>query len=141
MQPLDPLGTMVFGLSLIILLLLILSLPSIRSKTKKNPKQHGILTVTALILQTIFVFYPMISSTIENFGKILSLKPLFMVNTWLHIILGLFALISSFVYFGLWLASWSGMGCARAKIYMMPTLIIWIVAISTGALIHFLQMF
>ena len=141
-EPLDPLGTIVFALSLVSLLLLILALPSVRGiKGKKNLKQHGILTITALTLQTILVFTPMIPSTIDNFDDILNLQPLFMVNTWLHIVLGFFALVSSFVYVGLWLLSWSGMGCARAKKYMLPTFIIWIITISTGALTHFLQMF
>lgn len=141
-EPLDPLGTLVFVLSLVTLSLLILALPSVRGvKSKKKLEQHGILTVSALILQTILVFTPMIPSAINNFDNIMNLQPLFLVNTLLHMFLGLFAVISSFVYVGLWVYSWSMTGCARSKKYMMPTLIIWIIAMSTGALIHFLQMF
>jgi hypothetical protein len=82
----------------------------------------------------------MITTAIDEFDEMLNIQPLFSANIWLHIILGSFALVSSFVYVGLWLLSLSGIGCARAKKYMMPTLITWIIALLTGALIHFLQM-
>lgn len=142
MEPLDPLGTIILTLSVVVLFLLVLGLPLIRgTSTKKNLKRHGILATVGLTLQIVFILVTMVPVFPEISGKILTLQPMYAFNTWLHIIAGSTAIISGIVYSGMWLAvSSSGMSCARAKKFMMPTLIVWIVAIITGAFIHFLQM-
>lgn len=145
MEPLDPLGTIILTFSVVVLFLLVLGLPLVRginTKNKKNLKRHGILVTFALALQTVFVLVVMVPSFANNFYATLALSPVYAVNTWLHFILGSAAIVSGFAYTGLWLAFYSsGMRCARAKKFMMPTLMIWAVSIITGALIHLLQMF
>ncbi len=142
MEPLDPLGSVVLALSVIIWFLLVLGLPLVRGiNTKKNLKRHGVLATAALALQTVFLVI-MVPVFATHFNSILALPPLFAVNSWLHFILGSAAIASGFVYSVLWLILYnSGMRCARAKKYMLPTLIVWASAIVTGALIHLLQMF
>jgi hypothetical protein len=111
-------------------------------KNKKNLMRHGYLTIIALIIQTVMVFWVMIPSLVANIGHILALNPLYSVNTWLHVALGVYAEASGFSYIVLWLVfTRSKMQCARAKKYMMPTFIVWIIAIATGTLIYVLQMF
>ncbi len=48
-----------------------------------------------------------------------------------------FAEVSDFWYAALWLVfTISRMRCATAKKYMIPTFVVWLIAIITGALIH-----
>jgi hypothetical protein len=120
-----------------------LGLPLVKGiNTKKNLQRHGILAASALALQTSLFLVEMFPSFTVNFGAILALPPIYAVNVWLHITVGSVAFISSFIYLGLWLAfSTSQMRCIRAKKFMLPTLIIWAIAIVTGGLIHLLQIF
>ncbi|MGD0450145.1 MAG: hypothetical protein ABSA79_03690 [Candidatus Bathyarchaeia archaeon] len=129
-------------LSVVAVFLLVLGLPLVKGiDTKKNLTRHGILTIVALGLQTVLIFVIMVPSFVDHFGEIVSLQPTFSINIWLHVVLGSLALISGFFYVGLWLSLYSsGLRCARAKKYMMPTLIIWIIAIINGALIFLLGM-
>lgn len=143
MMPLDPLGTIILTLSVVVLFLLVLGLPLVRGiNNKKNLIRHGVLATFALALQLVMIVVIMVPSFVNNFGGILALSPLYAVNTWLHFILGAVGIVSGFAYSALWLVySSSKLRCIRAKKYMMPTLIVWTVAIITGALIHLLQMF
>jgi hypothetical protein len=84
----------------------------------------------------------MIPSFTNNFDVVLSLSPLSALNTWLHVGLGVVAEVAGFVYVVMWLAfSPSTMQCIRFRRYMMPTFIIWIIAVISGTLIHLLQLF
>jgi hypothetical protein len=143
MAPLDLTGNIVVTLSVTSLFLLVTGLPLVRGmNNKKNLTRHGYLTIVALIIQTIMVVWVMIPSFVANIAHILALNLVYSLNTWLHVALGVFAEISGFSYIVLWLAfTTSKMQCVRAKKYMMPTFIVWIIAIVTGALIHLLQMF
>ena len=143
MPPLDLPGTLILIFSVIILFLLVVGLPLVKGiNTKKNLQRHGILAASALALQTSLFLVEMFPSFTINFGAILALPPIYAVNVWLHITVGSVAFISSFIYLGLWLAfSTSQMRCIRAKKFMLPTLIIWAIAIVTGGLIHLLQIF
>ena len=141
MEPLDHSRHFILALSVVIFFLLVLGLPLIRGmNTKKNLIRHGILATTGLALQTVFVLVAMIPVLPEISTKILTLEPTYAFNTWLHIFAGSAAIVSGIVYSGLWLAAYSEIRCIRAKKFMLPTLIVWIAAIISGALIHFLQM-
>jgi hypothetical protein len=119
-----------------------LGLPLVKGiNTKKNLTRHGIMTIVALTLQAILIFVIMVPSFVNHFGEIVLLQKMFSFNIWLHVILELLSFISGLTYVALWLAFYSsGMICAKTKKYMMPTLIIWIIAVVNGALIFLLQM-
>ncbi len=142
-MPLDLMGNISLALSIIVLFMLVLGLPLVRGiNTKKNLMRHGYLTIVAMLLETILVFVVMVPSALRGSSAILSLSPAYAINTWLHFGLGIVAEVSGFWFIGLWVVfSRSNMGCVTAKRYMIPALIIWIIAIITGALIHLLQMF
>jgi len=142
-MPLDLMGNITLTLSMIILFMLVLGLPLVRGiNNKQNLIRHGYLTIGAMILQTILVFVVMVPSVLRSTSAILVLMPFYAANSWAHFILGAIAEVLGFWFVGLWLLySQSKMRCATAKKYMTPTLVIWIVAIITGALIHLLQMF
>jgi hypothetical protein len=142
-MPLDLAGNITLTLSIASLFLLIVGVPLVRElKNAQNFKRHGYLTIVALAIETILVFIVMIPSFTSNFDDVLSLSALSALNTWLHVGLGVIAEVAGFVYVVMWLAfSLSTMQCLRFRKYMMPTFIIWIIAVISGALIHLLQLF
>ena len=142
-MPLDLAGNITLALSTVSLFLLILGIPLVRDlKSPENFKRHGYLTIVALATETILVFIVMIPSFTNNFDEVLSLSPLSALDTWLHVGLGVVAEVAGFIYVVMWLAfSPSTMQCLRFRRYMMPTFIIWIIAVISGALIHLLQLF
>ncbi len=142
-MPLDLNGNITLSLSIIILFMLVLGLPLVRGiNNKRNLMKHGYLTTVAMLLETILVFVVMVPSALSSSSAILSLSPAYAINTWLHFGLGIVAEVSGFWFIGLWVVfSRSNMRCVTARKYMMPALIIWIIAIITGALIHLLEMF
>ncbi len=141
-MPADLVGNISLGLSVTCLFFLVLGLPLIRGATsKRNLIRHGYLTIAALVLQTILVFVVMIPSLVEEFGEVLEFAPLFAFDTWLHVVTGVVAEVAGFAFVGLWLwGSVSNMKCVRAKRYMTPTFLVWIVAVVTGALVHLLDL-
>ncbi len=140
---LDLAGNITLILSVISLFLLILGIPLVQNlKNAENFKRHGYLTIIALVIETILVFIVMIPSFINNFGDILLLSPLPALDNWIHVSLGVVAEVAGFVYVIMWLAfSPSTMQCIRFRKYMMPTFVIWMIAVISGALIHLLQLF
>jgi hypothetical protein len=140
---LDLAGNITLILSIASMFLLILGIPLVRDlKNAENFRRHGYFTIVALAIETILVFIVMIPSFTKNFDAILSLSPLSAVDTWLHLGLGIVAEVAGFVYVVMWLAfSPSTMRCIRFRKYMMPTFIIWIISVISGALIHLLQLF
>jgi hypothetical protein len=135
-------GNISLTFSVTSLFLLILGLPFARAlNNKKNLMRHGYLTIVAWVVQTILVFVMMIPTTISNFGGILSLSPIFALDTWLHVGLGVVAEVAGLWFIVLWLAfTASKMRCVTARKYMTPVFVVWLISIVTGALIHLLQM-
>ena len=140
---LDLAGNIALTLSIASLFLLILGIPLVRDlKNAENFKRHGYLTIVALAIETVLVFIVMIPSFTNNFDAVLSLSLLPALDTWLHVGLDIVAEVAGFVYVVMWLAfSPSTMQCIRFRRYIMPTFIIWIIAVISGALIHLLQLF
>jgi hypothetical protein len=61
MEPLDPVGTIIIALSVVVLFLLVLGLPLFRGiNTKKNLKRHGVLATVGLSLQTVSILFAMV---------------------------------------------------------------------------------
>jgi hypothetical protein len=138
---LDLLGNVSLAFSVTCLFLLVLGLPLVRGvNTKQNLIRHGYLTIVALVLQTISIFVIMVPTFLADFGGVLSLSPIFALDTWLHVGLGIVAEVAGFWFVGLWLVfRVSKMRCVTAKKYMTPILVVWVISIVTGALIHLLQ--
>jgi hypothetical protein len=81
-------------------------------------------------------------SFLGNLDAILTLPVADVFDTWLHVDLGIFAEAAGFAYVSLWLVySRSRMMCYKAKRWMMPTFVIWIIVNISVALIHLLQFF
>ena len=140
-MPLDLAGNVSLSLSVVSLFLLVLGLPLVKSlKSPENYRRHGYLTVGALTLETILILAFMIPSFVNSFTEILSSTSTNAFEVWLHVVLGVVAEASGLLYIAFWLHfSPSKLRCIRFRKYMMPTFIVWIVAVASGALVHLLQ--
>ena len=59
-----------------------------------------------------------------------------------HSILGTIALVMGYIIVGFWVSKPIGnLNCYRAKRIMLPTVIIWIIALILGYAIYFLELF
>ena len=139
---LDLMGNISLIISVIVLFMLVLGLPLVRGiNNKQNLMRHGYLTIAALVLQTVLVLVVMIPSILKGFDSISSLPLGDALDIWLHAVLGVVAEVAGLWFIALWLVySRSRMRCVTAKRYMAPSLVVWIIAVVTGALIHLLQM-
>lgn len=139
---LDPVGNVSLMLQVVILFLLILGIPLVRGvTTKKNLIWHGYLTVAALVLHTALIFIVMVPSFSKGFGELGGLSVVDSFTVWSHAVLGTAAEVLAIIIIAPWLYRHpSTMACARMKKWMLPTFIIWIIAIVNGTIIHVLGM-
>ena len=142
MVALDPVGNVSLILQVVILFLLILGLPLIRgANTKKNLMLHGYFTAVALVLHTFLILIVMVPTVSGGFGELGGLSILYSFTVWSHIALGTAAEILAILIIAPWLYNHpSRMACAKLKKWMLPTFIIWVIAIVNGTLIHILGM-
>ncbi len=142
MVALDPVGNVSLILQIVILFLLVLGVPLIRGvNTKKNMMRHGYLTVAALVLHSVLIFVVMVPSFGNGLSELGGLSGLDSLDIWSHVVLGTAAEVMAIFIIVPWLAKGpSLMTCARMKRWMMPTFIIWVIAIVNGTLIHVLGM-
>jgi hypothetical protein len=136
--PLDPVGNISLILQVVILFLLILGFPLVRGgNTIKNLMLHGYLTIVALVLHTALIFIVMVPTVSGGFNELSGLSIFYSFTVWSHIILGTAAEVLAIIIIAPWLYKHpSQMACAKMKKWMLPTFIIWVIAIVNGTLIH-----
>lgn len=135
---LDPVGNVSFVIQIVILFLLVLGVPLAKGQiNQKNLIRHGYLTVAAVVLHTISIFIVMIPSLVggaEDFGE---LSIWASITVWSHAVLGTLAWVLGIIIIAAWLRKTpSKMMCVKVKKWMLPTFIIWLIAIFNGAIVH-----
>jgi len=81
----------------------------------------------------------MTPSFIDGFNELGELSLFASVTVWSHAVLGTLAEALGIIIVVAWLVKGpSKMACVSWKKWMLPTFIIWIVAIVNGALVHIL---
>ncbi len=137
---LDVMGNISLSLQVAIMFLLILGLPlSHGVGGKKNLMRHGYLTVVALVLHAILIFWAMIPTFVNGLMDISNLPILSAINVWSHIVLGTFAEILGIIIVAFWFRKpLNMMYCAKMKKWMLPLFIIWMISLVNGSLIHIL---
>ncbi len=115
-----------------------LSLPLVRGgANKKNLLRHEYLTLAALVLHTAVIFLVMVPSLAAGFTGVFGFSVLDAVIVWSHVVLGSAAEVLALAIIVPWLYKHpSTMFCAPLRRWMLPTLIIWVIAILNGAAIH-----
>ena len=135
---LDFQGNIVSVIQVIALILLIIGVYPYRIRTKnRNLIMHGFLSILALALNlatTISVMIPVFSTSIT---LIEGLSILQSTIIWLHVASGITAIILGFVIIVSWILHPLGeLGCSKAWRLMMPTFLIWALALVLGLVIH-----
>lgn len=140
----DVTGDVSVIVQILILFILVLGLPLARGNppNTKNLLRHGYLTAFALGLHTALVIAVMILLALDGFASIFSLPTLNFAFTIFHIVLGFAALVLAYVVVGFWVSKpLKTLVCNRAKKIMLPLIIIWAIALVTGAIIHLFEIF
>ena len=130
-------------LQAVFLFMLVLGVPLSRGAgNKKTFIRHGYLTIAALVLHTISVIIIMVYLEVNGLLTSADLPFVNSITIVSHSILGTIALVLGFIVVGFWVSKPLGsMNCYRAKKLMLPTLIIWIIALILGYIIYLLQLF
>lgn len=131
-------GNLVSVIQFIALILLIIGVYPVRIRTKnRNLIMHGFLSILALALNlatVIFVMIPVFSSSITLIGGLSILQS---TIVWLHVVSGIVAIVLGFVIIVSWILHPLGdLGCSKAWRLMMPTFLIWGLALILGITIH-----
>ncbi len=131
-------GNIVSIIQIIALVLLIIGVYPYRIRTKnRNLIMHGFLSILALALNlvtTISVMIPVLSS---SFNVISGLPILQLTIVWLHVASGITAIILGFVIILSWLIHPLGeLGCSKVWRLMIPTFLIWALALALGLTIY-----
>jgi len=135
------LGDISLIIQVVIFFLLILGLPFAKGlKSKKNFAVHGYLTTLAIALHTVLISAFMVTNFVGELSKIGELSVLDALNVWLHVVFGMVAEVLGVLLVVSWLRNRRSLtGCARWKRWMMPTFVIWAVALVGGAVVHLLE--
>jgi hypothetical protein len=135
---LDFQGTIVSVIQVIALILLVIGVYPYRIRTKnRNLIMHGFLSITAIILNLGTVISVMLPTFGTNLNLIASLPILQATVVWLHIATGIAAITMGFIIIISWVTHPLGeLGCAKTWKLMIPTFIIWALALVLGLVIH-----
>jgi hypothetical protein len=135
---LDFQGNIVSVIQVIALILLIIGVYPYRIRTKnRNLIMHGFLSILALALNLTTVISVMIPIFSTSITFISGLPILQSTIVWLHVASGLAAIILGLVIIGSWIVHPLGeLGCSKVWRLMIPTFLIWALALVLGLIIH-----
>jgi hypothetical protein len=135
---LDFQGNLVSFVQVVALLLLIVGVYPYRIRTKnRNLIMHGFLSILALALNLVTVVFVMIPVFSSSINLINGLPLLQSTIIWFHVVSGLAAIISGFVIVGSWITHpLAELGCSKTWRLMIPTFLIWALALVLGLTIH-----
>ena len=135
---LDLQGNIVSVIQIIALLLLIIGVYHYRIRTKnRNLIMHGFLSILALALNlatTITVMIPVFDTSIALINRLSILES---IIVWVHVASGIAAILLGFVIIASWITHPLGeLGCSKTWKLMIPTFLIWAIALILGLTIH-----
>ena len=135
---LDLQGNIVSVIQVIALLLLVVGVYPYRIRTKnRNLIMHGFLSILALTLNlvtTITVMIPVLSVSISIINKFSILQS---AIVWVHVAAGIVAILLGFVIVASWITHPLGeLSCSKTWKLMLPTFLIWTLALILGLAIH-----
>ena len=135
---LDFQGNVVSVIQFIALILLIIGVYPARIRTKnRNLIMHGFLSILALALNLSTIFSVMIPVLSTRITLISGLSILQSTIVWLHVASGIAAVTLGFVIIISWILHPLGeLGCSKTWKLMIPTFLIWALALILGLTIH-----
>ena len=134
-------GSIVTAIQIIALILLTIGVYPYRIRTKnRNLIIHGFLAIIALALNISTIFYVMIPTLIDGIGLLNELSVLQSAIVWLHVGIGLLAVILGVVIVVSWIIHpLAELGCSRTWRLMIPAFAFWTFALILGILINYYE--
>ena len=131
-------GNIVSVVQIIALILLVIGVYPYRIRTKnRNLIMHGFLSILALSINLATIVTVMIPVFITDMTLIRSLSIFQLTVVWLHVASGIAAVILGFVIIVSWVTHPLGeLGCSKTWKLMIPTFLIWALALVLGLAIH-----
>lgn len=131
-------GTAVSIIQVVALVLLTVGVYPYRIRTKnRNLITHGFLSITALALNLATVFFVMIPTLSSNIAQLNSFSILQKTIVWLHVSLGAAAIILGLTIIISWIAHpLAELSCSKTWRLMIPTFVIWAIALAIGIIIQ-----
>ena len=135
---LDFQGNIVSIIQIIALILLIIGVYPYRIRTQnRNLIMHGFLSILALALNLATVIWVMLPTFTSSISEITGLSTLQATIIWLHAATGVAAVLLGFVIIVSWVTHPLGeLGCSKMWRLMLPTFLIWALALVLGLTIH-----
>ena len=135
---LDIQGNIVSVVQVIALILLVIGVYPYRIRTKnRNLIMHGFLSILALALNLVTVFTVMIPSLSNSLALVSGMSIVQSTVVWLHVAFGVTAITLGFVIIISWITHPLGeLGCSKTWRLMIPTFIIWFIALIIGLAIQ-----
>jgi hypothetical protein len=138
---LDFQGNLVSVIQVIAVILLVIGVYPYRIRTKnRNLIIHGFLRILALALNLATVFFAMIPTFSDMLATISDLSIAESTIVWAHISSGIVAIMLGFDIIISWVTHPLGeLGCSKTWRLMIPTFLVWILALILGLAIHILM--
>lgn len=135
---LDFQGNIVSIIQIIALILLIIGVYPYRIRTQnRNLLMHGFLSILALALNLATVIWVMLPTFTSSLSEITGLSLLRASIIWLHAATGVAAVLLGLVIIVSWVTHPLGeLGCSKMWRLMLPTFLIWALALVLGLTIH-----
>jgi hypothetical protein len=135
---LDLQGNIVSVVQVVALILLVIGVYPYRIRTKnRNLIMHGFLSILAIALNLATVFTVMIPVLSNRLALVSSLSILQSSVVWLHVAFGITAVTLGFVIIISWVIHpLAELGCSKTWRLMIPTFVIWTIALIIGLAIQ-----
>jgi len=131
---LDLQGNIVSVVQVVALILLVIGVYPYRIRTKnRNLIIHGFLSILAIALNLATIFTVMIPVLSNRLALVSSLSILQSSVVWLHVAFGITAVTLGFVIIISWVTHpLAELGCSKTWRLMIPTFVIWTIALIIG---------
>jgi len=131
-------GNIISVIQVIALVLLVIGVYPYRIRTKnRNLIMHGFLSILALVLNLATVFTVMLPILSNHLALVSRMSIVQSAVVWLHVALGITAITLGFVIIISWVTHPLGeLGCSKTWRLMIPTFLIWAIALIIGLAIQ-----
>lgn len=131
-------GNIISVIQVIALILLVIGVYPYRIRTKnRNLIMHGFLSILALVLNLATVFTVMLPILSNHLALVSRMSIVQSAVVWLHVALGITAITLGFVIIISWVTHPLGeLGCSKTWRLMIPTFLIWAIALIIGLAIQ-----
>jgi hypothetical protein len=135
---LDPVGIAVIAAQIVAILLPVIGvLTEEKRENTMNLIKHGFFSTGALLANVVLIFVFMIPVFSKIAGNALGASFFQFPIMWLHAITGIATVILSVAVIVAWARQpLADLGCAKTWKLMLPTIIIWAIALALGVFVH-----